>query len=160
MRWLDFSGHYVPPAATIFASITFSLSGFLNAILYKVTRPELVDAPSPNSSEILTVPLNTIPAGKGARRTAAHNLGFLPDIRPGDLPEDDRRASESGYQWGKLPESPELGRGPTTGLGFLPDADHRGTLPNLDGPSRESSFSTARKGQQERHPRDLSCGCF
>lgn len=42
VRWLDFSSHYIPPAATITASFIFSLSGLLNVLLYRFTRPDLV----------------------------------------------------------------------------------------------------------------------
>ncbi|KAK0220350.1 hypothetical protein IW262DRAFT_1461614 [Armillaria fumosa] len=43
VRWLSFSDRvYVPPRATFFAGILFSLSGLFNSILYTATRPDLV----------------------------------------------------------------------------------------------------------------------
>ncbi|KAF4564748.1 hypothetical protein EYR40_010920 [Pleurotus pulmonarius] len=48
VRWLDFSGSSVPPGATIFAGILFSSSGFLNVLLYSITRPGVVKG-SPTS---------------------------------------------------------------------------------------------------------------
>ncbi|KAL0951350.1 hypothetical protein HGRIS_008054 [Hohenbuehelia grisea] len=42
VRWLTFYGHYVPFAATAFASVLFSSSGLLNALLFTLTRPRLL----------------------------------------------------------------------------------------------------------------------
>ncbi|KAI0687755.1 hypothetical protein BC835DRAFT_1286036 [Cytidiella melzeri] len=41
-RWLGFTGHQVPWAATVFADVVFASSGYLNVILFTVTRPRLL----------------------------------------------------------------------------------------------------------------------
>jgi hypothetical protein len=45
-RWLFFSGHKVPYQFSLFANTLFSLSGLFNAILFFLTRPDLVVGPS------------------------------------------------------------------------------------------------------------------
>ncbi|KAF9010729.1 hypothetical protein BDQ17DRAFT_1421071 [Cyathus striatus] len=44
-RWMSFNGRYVNPGYALFASALFSLSGFLNALLFMLTRPKLVWKP-------------------------------------------------------------------------------------------------------------------
>jgi hypothetical protein len=50
VRWLAFSGHKIPFAATAFASCLFSLSGLFNVILFRLTRPKLLPTRSQNGS--------------------------------------------------------------------------------------------------------------
>jgi hypothetical protein len=55
-RWLTFSGYKVPYQYTFFANTLFSLSGLLNAVLFFLTRPDLVIGPSnsPSAQEAAT----------------------------------------------------------------------------------------------------------
>ena len=48
-RWLFFSGFNVPYQFSLFANTLFSLSGLFNAILFFLTRPDLVVGPSNTS---------------------------------------------------------------------------------------------------------------
>ncbi|KAF4603177.1 succinate dehydrogenase flavoprotein subunit [Pleurotus pulmonarius] len=49
-RWVSFSGTAIPSAATMFADIMFCSSGFLNVLLYTITRPGVVrGSPTPSS---------------------------------------------------------------------------------------------------------------
>jgi hypothetical protein len=41
-RWLGFTGHQVPWAATVFADVVFASSGYLNVLLFTLTRPRLL----------------------------------------------------------------------------------------------------------------------
>ncbi|KAF7440015.1 hypothetical protein PC9H_000356 [Pleurotus ostreatus] len=54
-RWVSFSGTAIPSAATMFADIMFCSSGFLNVLLYTITRPGVVrgspQAPPPSDAE-------------------------------------------------------------------------------------------------------------
>lgn len=52
-RWLDWSrpsNQPLPPAATLFSNTVFSLSGFLNLILFSITRPNLIAGSSTSIS--------------------------------------------------------------------------------------------------------------
>lgn len=51
VRWTAFAGHQVPPGATIFSSFIFSLSGFLNVLLFGFTRRGLIPYPSQAKSK-------------------------------------------------------------------------------------------------------------
>ncbi|KAJ3564915.1 hypothetical protein NP233_g7981 [Leucocoprinus birnbaumii] len=54
-RWLDWSrasGNPLPPAATLFSNTVFSLSGFLNLILFTITRPTLITGDSSSVSSV------------------------------------------------------------------------------------------------------------
>jgi hypothetical protein len=42
-RLISFSGHYVPPLATVFTAVIFNLTGFVNVILFICTRRLLPD---------------------------------------------------------------------------------------------------------------------
>ncbi|KAI0814885.1 hypothetical protein BC629DRAFT_1588573 [Irpex lacteus] len=48
-RWRGFTGHQVPWAATVFSDVVFASSGYLNVILFTLTRPRLL--PSRQSRE-------------------------------------------------------------------------------------------------------------
>ncbi|KAI0348397.1 hypothetical protein BDW22DRAFT_1350595 [Trametopsis cervina] len=41
-RWLGFTGHQVPWAATVFADVLFASSGYLNVMVFTLTRPRLL----------------------------------------------------------------------------------------------------------------------
>jgi hypothetical protein len=51
-RWLSFSGFNVPYQFSLSANTLFSLSGMFNAILFFLTRPELVVGPSDSPQPI------------------------------------------------------------------------------------------------------------
>lgn len=65
-------GVYVPPGATIFASILFSLSGLLNAILYKETRLEMKASDTPQMPDI--------PLGMATPPSPRSGRGRMPDF--------------------------------------------------------------------------------
>jgi hypothetical protein len=51
-RWMTFSGHYVPNQASAFTTCLFSLSGFLNVLLFFKTRPQLIrGGPLPEANQ-------------------------------------------------------------------------------------------------------------
>ncbi|KAF8068761.1 hypothetical protein FPV67DRAFT_1652217 [Lyophyllum atratum] len=81
VRWLAFSGKYVPPGATIISSIVFSLSGLLNTILYVTTRPELVRGSLDREETSTKDRKRDKPTEKQNRKSPAHrrHAGHLPD---------------------------------------------------------------------------------
>ncbi len=92
VRWLSFGntddndGKGVPPGATIFASILFSLSGLLNAILYKVTRPEILPENPAAMPDIPLAPTTDFSQTNGR--------GALPDFDFSDEDEESREVVE------------------------------------------------------------------
>ncbi|TFK38107.1 hypothetical protein BDQ12DRAFT_683986 [Crucibulum laeve] len=153
VRWLKFSGHDdIPPAATIFASILFSLSGLFNVILYKYTRPELVAGRSielPSEAELYSDSYHMAHSTRGKKTGKSkhrhshsyshsedllrpvHKLGRLPERNvPGSLPEEESQGyfphTAAPPLHTKSPEA-EHGRLPDTGAhpayGRLPDTD-------------------------------------
>ncbi|KAF8889635.1 hypothetical protein BD779DRAFT_323283 [Infundibulicybe gibba] len=90
VRWLKFGGHYVPPAATIFGSVMFSLSGIFNVILYKITRPDWVSAPSPTPSELFEMQSNPQSPARTQPLRPNHNLGALPNTEAKRLADNIR----------------------------------------------------------------------
>ncbi|TFK44173.1 hypothetical protein BDQ12DRAFT_672519, partial [Crucibulum laeve] len=80
-RWLSFQHHYVPPAFTLFASGLFSLSGFLNLLLFFVTRPELVRGTSLAEEPVFPLPNSTWKSGTAsAEPKQSTAYGHLPDL--------------------------------------------------------------------------------
>lgn len=51
VRWITFSGQYVPFPATCFASMLFSSSGLFHVILFALTRPRLLPTRDPTYEE-------------------------------------------------------------------------------------------------------------
>jgi hypothetical protein len=115
VRWLDFSGHAVAPAATIFASVMFSLSGLFNVTLYYLTRPQLITGPHLPTLHSLE---NSHSIPEGVR----HKLGHLPDN--GDF--QDEKVGR-GY----LPQLPSPHSHTTGGLSDLEYDTIQGRLPSL-----------------------------
>ncbi|KAF8502200.1 hypothetical protein F5888DRAFT_1177000 [Russula emetica] len=66
-RWLLFSHHNVPPAATFFADSMFHLSGAINVLLFLIIRPELLLFPRPDKIAELEIELapRLTPQGTG-----------------------------------------------------------------------------------------------
>jgi hypothetical protein len=64
-RWLLFSHHHVPSAATFFAFSTFHLSGAINVLLFLITRPELLLFPRPEELGGQEIQLTPAPQGTG-----------------------------------------------------------------------------------------------
>jgi len=61
-RWLQFSNHKVPSAATFFGDTMFSLSGAINVLLFLIIRPGLLLFPRPEElagPEIALAPQGT-----------------------------------------------------------------------------------------------------
>ncbi|KAF9010025.1 hypothetical protein BDQ17DRAFT_1234944, partial [Cyathus striatus] len=120
VRWLDFSGHTISPAATIFASVVFSLSGLFNVTLYYHTRPQLITGPR--------IP---IPHKHGhpysIREGVRYKLGHLPDN------DDDFPNEEVGRGYLSRTSPSLLSHANTR----LPDIEYnttQGHLPSLDVP--------------------------
>lgn len=101
MRFLAFSGHHIPTAATISGDFIFSLSGLLNAILYVVTRPELVKGSSSELGTPKDQPPHRISRDlpRSIEKRAlpkVHGLGHLPDRSDDDLRDHHREMHSAG----------------------------------------------------------------
>jgi hypothetical protein len=64
-RWLLFSHHHVPSAATFFAISMFYLSGTINVLLFLITRPKLLLFPRPEELGGQEIQLTPTPQGTG-----------------------------------------------------------------------------------------------
>ncbi|KAG5646751.1 hypothetical protein DXG03_002433 [Asterophora parasitica] len=169
VRWLTFSGHYVPSAATIFASVVFSLSGILNTILYALTRPELVRGSSPDTADATRsngMVDTKSPQSPIIRRHAGHLpdtgddliLTFHPDPQRYDTDALDHTPwlmakparTPSGYAY---PASP-IGSPENIVLGRLPSSSHDG---NTLRPGSSSSEATKHRqlGSDSGHLPDI-----
>lgn len=152
VRFLDFRGHFVPPAATIFSSFLFSSSGFLNTILYVITRPELVKGATPEVADAEGYEMGaernpgkpvTQKRIQKVAKPIHHHFGHLPDRDLGpssssggkvySYEQDDRGwTPTTDYYSGHLGSD---GPGSSHGLGHLPERDEDpGHLPDLDSP--------------------------
>jgi len=174
-RWLDFSGTNVPPAATIFAGFMFSLSGLLNAILYAITRPDLVRG-SPNAEETSAKDRKRRPTGEGLdhkSRANRRDVGHLPDRdddgdqsyprdsdsqEAGDKPPWltlQHSRTESGYTY---PASP-IGSPENILLGRLPSAPHEGSTHQPNASSSETHKHRQLVSLDTGHLPDVDLDC-
>ncbi|KAF8502194.1 hypothetical protein F5888DRAFT_1918902 [Russula emetica] len=64
-RWLLFSHHNVPPAATFFADSMFHLSGAINVLLFLIIRPKLLLFRRRHLPDEVAEPIELAPQGPG-----------------------------------------------------------------------------------------------
>ncbi|RDB30849.1 hypothetical protein Hypma_005911 [Hypsizygus marmoreus] len=175
VRWLVFSGNYVPRPATIFASIVFSLSGLLNTILYVLTRPELVRGSGedpPEAARTKRKPeLGTEKTSQPRSAANRRNLGHLPDRDDDMYLQDHSSVGADSPPWLKSQHSKsDIGypytASPTSApsdniiLGHLPaasqDAYTSTTSANVGLGSRGSNANEIRQQQQWSHQKLVS----
>ena len=82
-RWLFYSGYKVKYQGTLFTTTLFSLSGTFNAILFFVTRPDLVVGSSSSPSPAPAVDIQLQASHDGELATpSSWKLGSVPSSSP------------------------------------------------------------------------------
>lgn len=83
VRWLDFTGHAVPPNAFIASIVIFSLTGFFDVLLFKFTRPSLISCHNldpPSNLDLPSTAINhNLPSGTTVAMRRAVGMGALPE---------------------------------------------------------------------------------
>jgi len=120
-RWLTFRSGiddpmHPPYQFTFFANTIFALSGMFNAILFFVTRPELIVSPTPIiESEQLSLEHRRDSSG-----VSSSKFGYLPDRQYTGLPPDLEKSNQSDFNPWTLTEGNRFYASPLTMNTSLP----------------------------------------
>ncbi|KAF9526925.1 hypothetical protein CPB83DRAFT_895778 [Crepidotus variabilis] len=85
-RWLTTAGHDIPSEFILFGNTVFGSSGFLNFILFLLTRPAIVIGETITVEHVPNLPLHSPSISKHSYSDTSH-MGQLPDFSQGEQRE-------------------------------------------------------------------------
>lgn len=139
-RWMSFSGHYVPGPASTFTTSVFSLSGFLNVLLFFKTRPQLIKGgplPAKPNQDHKHKPQDT------------RNRGY------GQSPLDERQTTHQATVFGSAHQGIMNGNSEgSDGSGFLSTGRHDGGGGMLQQSASSSSHVNSTHRQASHYDED------